>query len=545
MSTEHKHTFKNLADKIFHKDHHHDEHHHEKDAHVKDAHVKDAHVDKNALGMNKETAILTKEKPVIMEKEVIVEKPVLVEKKVLVEEKIPVVQKVPVVSVAQTSAPIVHTKTYAPIVERHMNPTVVDQTVRKETVVEIQPVIHRMVEEPEIHVVEKHIYEKVPAMGPTTITKQAIVEETVKPRIIEEIQPVLHRDVPAPFIKHVEEHITEHEVRPTIHTREVLEEKKVYTPEEAVARGFVKPVVAPTAVAPIVHSHREAAVIDTHLNATIVEQTTRNEKVVEIQPIIHREIDAPEVHLIEKHMHESVPMTGPRTITKQAIVEEEIRPRIMEEIMPIIHREVPEMVVERVEEHITENVVAPTIQSREVVEEKRVGEAVALLPATALAPAPAPRVNTTVHEAAVTANVHKMLVEETARPEEVVEIQPIVHREVEAPEVHVIEQHVYESVPSVGPKKIVDAAIVEETVIPKVREEIKPVVHREVPVAVVEKVEEHVTEKVVAPTIETKEILVDGKVVLAPEVLKKATITKEETLLTATKPSNKKWESAK
>lgn len=66
-----------------------------------------------------------------------------------------------------------------------ISPTVLDQTVRRETVVEVQPIIHRMVEEPEVHIIEKHIYEKVPSMGPKTVTKQAIVEETVKPQIIE------------------------------------------------------------------------------------------------------------------------------------------------------------------------------------------------------------------------------------------------------------------------------------------------------------------------------------------------------------------------
>lgn len=114
------------------------------------------------------------------------------------------------------------TTTYAaPIVEQVVRPTIVDQTMRPERIVEVQPVIHREIDAPQVRVVEKHLYETVPSAGPSTITNAPIIQETVKPRIIEEVQPVVHREVPAPFVEKVEQHVTEHIVKPTVTTKEV------------------------------------------------------------------------------------------------------------------------------------------------------------------------------------------------------------------------------------------------------------------------------------------------------------------------------------
>jgi len=114
-------------------------------------------------------------------------------------------------------------------VETHVHPTIVQQTSRPEKIVEVQPIVHRQVDAPQVHVVEKHMYETVPSTGPSVITKGAIVEETVKPRIIEEIQPVIHREVPAPFIERVEQHVTEHVVQPTTTTKQVVNDPTIRT----------------------------------------------------------------------------------------------------------------------------------------------------------------------------------------------------------------------------------------------------------------------------------------------------------------------------
>lgn len=72
-----------------------------------------------------------------------------------------------------------------PIVETHTRPTVIQQTSRPEKIVEVQPVVHREIDQPQVHVVEKHSYEQVRSAGPGVITNQPIVQETIHPRVIE------------------------------------------------------------------------------------------------------------------------------------------------------------------------------------------------------------------------------------------------------------------------------------------------------------------------------------------------------------------------
>jgi len=108
--------------------------------------------------------------------------------------------------------------------ETFVRPALVEQTQRSERFVEVQPIIHRQVEVPEVHVIEQHIYESAVPSGNNVHTRAPIVQETVVPRIIEEIQPILHREVATPFIEVVEQHTTEHIVQPTITTRQVINE---------------------------------------------------------------------------------------------------------------------------------------------------------------------------------------------------------------------------------------------------------------------------------------------------------------------------------
>jgi len=114
--------------------------------------------------------------------------------------------------------------------------------------------------------------------------------------------------------------------------------------------------------------------VETHVRPTILELQNRPERQVEIQPIIHREVDAPEVHVIEKHIYERVPSAGPSVINKPTIVQETINPRIIEEIQPVVHRQVPQAYVERVEQHITEHVVQPTVMTKEVINATQQGQ---------------------------------------------------------------------------------------------------------------------------------------------------------------------------
>jgi len=201
--------------------------------------------------------------------------------------------------------------------------------------------------------------------GPSTITKQPIVQETIHPSIIEEIQPVIHREVGQTVIEHVEQHSTEHVVAPTTSTRQIFTETVQSKALPAAPRA------APVSTTPIMHSTTAAPLLESHTRATVVEQTSRPERIVEVQPVIHREIDAPEVHVIEKHLYEKVPSTGPNLVTRQTIVEETVRPKIIEEIQPVVHRSVPAPFIEHVEQHVSEHVTQPVVSTKEVIVDKQ------------------------------------------------------------------------------------------------------------------------------------------------------------------------------
>lgn len=134
-----------------------------------------------------------------------------------------------------------------------VKPVIVEETFRPEKIIEVQPIVHREVQAPEVHHIERHIYEKVEATGPTIITNKPIIQEIIKPQIIEEVQEIVHRELPAPFVERVEKHIDEVEVMPTLHTKEVILDKEAHIKkaeiivEETVAVAPVA-VVAPAAV---------------------------------------------------------------------------------------------------------------------------------------------------------------------------------------------------------------------------------------------------------------------------------------------------------
>jgi len=119
-----------------------------------------------------------------------------------------------------------------------------------------------------------------------------------------------------------------------------------------------------------VHEHINPPIVETLVKPTVIEETVRHDKVVEVQPIIHRHIEAPEIHHIEKHVYEKLPPVGPSRVFKQPVVEETIQPHITEEVRTFVHREVPAPYIVHEEQHITENFVNPTIHTAEVREER-------------------------------------------------------------------------------------------------------------------------------------------------------------------------------
>lgn len=411
-----------------------------------------------------------------------------------------------------------HTTTRAPVVETHVRAPIIEQTTRINKVVEIQPIIHREIDAPQVRVIEQHSYERAALAGPSMITRAAIIEETIKPTVVEEIQPILHREVPAPFVERVEQHTTEHVTAPTTSSKQVFSESRTLGVQEATERGFVSaPMVQPINQQPILHTHTAAPIIESRMRNTVVEQTARPEKILEVQPVIHREIDAPQVRVIEKHSFEKVRSTGPALITKQAIVEERVTPKITEEIHPILHREVPAPFIERVQQHTQEHVVAPTTTTKQVLTERTMAAPVQLVPTQRAAPSQ-PILRSTTALPTTEHLERPAIIQQTSRPEKITEVQPVIHREIDAPQVRVIEQHSYEKQRSMGPSLITKPAIVEEVIIPTIVEEIQPVIHREVPQTVIERQEQHTTEHLVKPTVSTKEVMRDTTAKMLPAV---------------------------
>jgi hypothetical protein len=66
---------------------------------------------------------------------------------------------------------------------------------------------------------------------------------------------------------------------------------------------------------------------------TLVEQTGRPEKIIEVQPVIHREVDQTEIRHVERHSYETVPSTSPAMINLTPIVQETIHPHIIEGLL--------------------------------------------------------------------------------------------------------------------------------------------------------------------------------------------------------------------
>ena len=107
----------------------------------------------------------------------------------------------------------------------------------------------------------------------------------------------------------------------------------------------------------------------TVVDAPIIQETVRQDRVLEVQPVVHREVDKNVVHHIEKHIQEpSAPSMG-GVIERNPLVQQNVHTNVVNEIQPVIHRERVVPVAERVEEHKMQRIVEPTIHTHEVVYE--------------------------------------------------------------------------------------------------------------------------------------------------------------------------------
>jgi len=105
----------------------------------------------------------------------------------------------------------------------------------------------------------------------------------------------------------------------------------------------------------------------TVVHAPIVQETVRNDRITEVQPVLHREVDKNIVHHVEKHINEARAPNMGGVVEKNAIVEQQVHTNVVNEIQPVIHRERVVPVTERVEQHLSQRVVEPTIHTHEVI----------------------------------------------------------------------------------------------------------------------------------------------------------------------------------
>jgi len=102
---------------------------------------------------------------------------------------------------------------------------VIDEKIRSDRIVEVQPVVHREVDKNVVHHIERHIQEAPPADQSGLIEKPPLVQETVVSSVVNEIQPIIHRERVVPVTEHFEEHLSQRVVEPTLHTHEVVYEQ--------------------------------------------------------------------------------------------------------------------------------------------------------------------------------------------------------------------------------------------------------------------------------------------------------------------------------
>jgi len=109
---------------------------------------------------------------------------------------------------------------------------------------------------------------------------------------------------------------------------------------------------------------------NTVVSAPVIQETIRQDRVIEVQPVLHREVDRTVVHHIEKHIQEAAAPNMGGVIERAPLVQEQIRTNVVNEIQPVIHREIAVPVVERQEQHLSQRVSGDTIHTREVIYEQ-------------------------------------------------------------------------------------------------------------------------------------------------------------------------------
>jgi len=137
------------------------------------------------------------------------------------------------------------------------------------------------------------------ALPTTVIQDPAVVKETIRERELEEVQPILHREVEQPIIKKV--------TAPMSETRNIAEEQ-IYVraaPEfrEISAGGLLPEQQALLAQRELPESQRFVTRENVVL-PTKVQEVVKEKIIEEVQPVIYREVNVPRTIHVEKDIYE-------------------------------------------------------------------------------------------------------------------------------------------------------------------------------------------------------------------------------------------------
>jgi hypothetical protein len=282
----------------------------------------------------------------------------------------------------------------APVKEKEILPTTVEErqlpTIEKDVVVESTD---KFTAEYANLTATFHDSTHVEKMKRTTKTNAPIINETVHKRVIEEIQPVVHRETIAPHLIKSTQPIHEKIVEaPTLvqqdyANRSNLSElkKQGIEVESFTKKPILDETIKPSTevnIQPVVHLERERTefheviqpLSETKIMPTTVEEKTlptiEKEAVRESDSSFKKEYDDL-TSTFKNSLH--VEKVQKKTVTNAPIVRESIHKKIIEEIQPVLHREtiVPHVLKENVTIH--EKYVEAPVLIKEVLPVKDLG----------------------------------------------------------------------------------------------------------------------------------------------------------------------------
>jgi len=158
------------------------------------------------------------------------------------------------------------------------------------------------------------------------VERPAVVHETIRKDIVEEIQPVIHREIEVPEVHRVIQPVFENQLKDTVVVDKTLDSQYRATFVQPASDDFIAK-----------RDRLEPSTTDFETTKTVIEKEpivveTRTRKVVEeIVPVVHREVIKPEVIRERLDIYEKV--------IESPVYSEETRPAVTSDAYPgIINR---------------------------------------------------------------------------------------------------------------------------------------------------------------------------------------------------------------